>query len=253
MIRTILLGMILLLAFQIVLPASASEPQPTKWSDLVPEKIPDPFKKLSQEQIQDVSYVLRVGRLIAEDKLQADGPDAKEAVNIEHRLRKDGVDVGYLLSLREQVRRLREKQANSIQSNLIGRTVQLTGYVVPLKKSDKLVTEFLLVPNFDACSHSIPPPPNQSILVRFGEGIACRGRVTAVRVTGRIDAKYTSRLLLRASGPTEFGAAYAITPQEVEVALSKGAGQRKSADHLRKSVKSGSVTSTARLETKDIE
>jgi hypothetical protein len=48
-----------------------------------------------------------------------------------------------------------------------GTAVRIPGYVVPLDRSERGISEFLLVPYFGACIHSPPPPSNQIIRVRL--------------------------------------------------------------------------------------
>jgi hypothetical protein len=48
-----------------------------------------------------------------------------------------------------------------------GAAIRIPGYVVPLDRSDRGTSEFLLVPYFGACIHTPPPPSNQIIHVRL--------------------------------------------------------------------------------------
>ncbi|WP_257253610.1 MULTISPECIES: DUF3299 domain-containing protein [unclassified Endozoicomonas] len=51
------------------------------------------------------------------------------------------------------------------------RTVKIPGYLVPLNlDKDQRATELLLVPTMGACIHVPPPPPNQTVYVKFKEG-----------------------------------------------------------------------------------
>ncbi len=49
---------------------------------------------------------------------------------------------------------------------LNGKTVRITGFVVPLEFDMTYVNEFLLAPYMGACIHVPPPPANQIILVK---------------------------------------------------------------------------------------
>ncbi|WP_422445262.1 MULTISPECIES: DUF3299 domain-containing protein [unclassified Endozoicomonas] len=50
--------------------------------------------------------------------------------------------------------------------------VKIPGYLVPLNiGKDQSATELLLVPTLGACIHVPPPPPNQTIFVRYDQGI----------------------------------------------------------------------------------
>ena len=175
------------------------------------------LKSSASNSCKTLRSVARIRNLIAAEKVEPDGETAKEAAEIEQRLKKAGVDIGYLLSMRDQVRRLREIQEDSVQTDLQGKVVRLAGFVVPLKKSDNLVTEFLLVPSADSCSDAKLPLANQSIFVRSADGIPSKGRQTAVRVTGRIEAKQTACFIQRKLGVARVTVAYALAPQEIEV------------------------------------
>jgi hypothetical protein len=60
---------------------------------------------------------------------------------------------------------------------LDGKQVKLPGFVVPLEMDATQMSEFLLVPYFGACIHTPPPPANQTVYVRTGEGQAYRGEM----------------------------------------------------------------------------
>jgi hypothetical protein len=218
MIRQVLLAFVVAILPLGTFSAYASEPQSISWSDLVPDDtFPDPFKKLSREQLDGLSFVLRIRHLVATEKMSKDSPGVKEAAKIEHSLTKAGIDIDWLIGLRRRVGQMREMRARAVQPKLISKHVKLSGYVVPVKKSNGLVTEFLLVADVATCSNSSPPPPNQLVYVKARDGITVQGRVTAVSVTGSIEARKTTNAFLRASGPVQFVGAYAITPEAIEV------------------------------------
>ena len=52
-----------------------------------------------------------------------------------------------------------------VNSALVGQSVRIPGFVVPLEDSKDGLKEFLLVPYFGACVHSPPPPANQIVHV----------------------------------------------------------------------------------------
>ncbi|HWU42514.1 MAG TPA: DUF3299 domain-containing protein [Bdellovibrio sp.] len=57
-------------------------------------------------------------------------------------------------------------------SDLNGKAVKIPGFMVPLEDNQRDVTEFLLVPNAQACIHVPPPPPNQMVYVKMKKGVA---------------------------------------------------------------------------------
>ena len=165
----------------------------------------------------DLSFVVRIRHLLADEKVAADGPDVKEAAQIEQSLIKAGIDIEWLVAQRRRVGQMREIQAKAVQQNVVGKRVELAGYVIPLKKANNLVTEFMLVPSVVSCSSSnpTPPPPNQAIFVQLEDGFARLGRVTAARIIGRIEAKEIARTIPSVRGSTVVTSAYVITPENI--------------------------------------
>jgi uncharacterized protein len=49
--------------------------------------------------------------------------------------------------------------------DLQGKTIELTGYLLPVDREGDLVYEFMLLPWGGLCSHVPPPPPNQTVHV----------------------------------------------------------------------------------------
>lgn len=218
MIRHVLLAFVVAIISLGTFSAYASDPQPITWSDLVPDNtFPDPFQKLSQDQLADLSFVVRIHHLLAAEKVTADGPEVQEATKIEQSLIKAGIDVGGLMAMRRRVGQIREMQAKAVERDVVGRKVELSGYVIPVKKSDGVVTEFMLVPSVASCSSSnlTPPPPNQTIFVQLDDGFARLGRVTAATIIGQIEAKEIARTIPSAHGSTMFTSAYVITPENI--------------------------------------
>ncbi len=71
--------------------------------------------------------------------------------------------------------------------------VRLPGYLVPLNlNKDQSATELLLVPTLGACIHVPPPPPNQTIFIRYPKGIkVTEAGYTAYWIEGVIKVEKT--------------------------------------------------------------
>ena len=199
-------------------------PRVIRWSLLAPEKgkpFNDPFTKLSSDQLQDLSYVVRVRRLIAKEKIEADGEDAKDAAALASKLKQQGIDIGWLMAQRERVRQIRglqvESLSKSIASSLQDKRVSLIGYVIPIKVKERRLTEFFLVPTIAACSHENAPPRLQVVYVSTEQGIALLDRRTPVRVTGKVTAETTTRTTFNGNGRVKVHSAYTIPSPEIEV------------------------------------
>ena len=111
-------------------PPGASVPGPTRtigWEQLIPAGW-DPYKDLKALNL---------------DTLKDNDPKAEEAL-----------------------KKMRKMWDNApINPLILGQSVRLPGYVVPLEDLATGIKEFLLVPYFGACVHSPPPPANQIVHV----------------------------------------------------------------------------------------
>ena len=76
--------------------------------------------------------------------------------------------------------------------DLIGKSVKIPGFVVPLEGDDgfEFIKEFLLVPVYGMCIHVPPPPPNQVIHVIMDEQVHFEKVLYAVWITGILDIGY---------------------------------------------------------------
>ncbi|WP_037086071.1 DUF3299 domain-containing protein [Neorhizobium vignae] len=66
------------------------------------------------------------------------------------------------------------------------RTVELTGFILPVDQDGEMVYEFMLVPWAGACSHSAAPPPNQLVHVVAAEPFHLSRVYEVVTVTGNL-------------------------------------------------------------------
>jgi len=200
-----------------------------RWSVLAPENgkpFNDPFAKLTQDQLSDLSYVVRVQRLISEEKLEADGVDAKEAAKLVRKLTTEGVDIGWLMVQRERVQQIRglqlENLSKSIAESFGNKKVTLTGYVIPIKVSQERLTEFFLVPTSAACSNEAAPSPLHVLLVSTDQGIILPGPRLPVRVTGTIRAQTAKRAVRNGISVTTVHSAYTMSTPQIEVYTQPG-------------------------------
>ena len=198
------------------------------WKTLAPDggQYNDAFARLSQAQRQNLAFVVRIRRLIAEEKLAADGADAAEVAGIASELEQNGVEIDWLLGQREVVSKQRGRHdraiARSVAKKLKGQPILLSGYVIPLMEHDGRVTEFFLVSTVAACSHASAPPENQMVYVQSPDGIIVRKRGTAAKVMGQLTSKLTHRTLVGTSGPQRYAAGYQMLATDVVTAAGVG-------------------------------
>lgn len=137
-------------------PPGASVPGPVRtigWEQLIPAGW-DPFKDLKALNL---------------DALKDNDPKAEEALQ-----------------------KMRKMWDNApINPMLLGQSVRLPGYVVPLEDLPEGMKEFLLVPYFGACIHSPPPPANQIVHVVLDKPAKRLRMMDVVWITGPMSATKT--------------------------------------------------------------
>jgi len=106
----------------------------------------------------------------------------------------EGLNIAFLLDgdprANEAMAKLRElwDKAPAVKT-LHGQQVRLPGFVAPLERSPRGISEFLLVPYFGACIHSPPPPANQIVHVIVSDPISEKVAQGAVLASGRLEVQ----------------------------------------------------------------
>ncbi len=195
------------------------------WGRLAPENgrpFNDPFVRLSREQLAELSYVARIRRLIAQQKIDADGDDAADAIRLSAKLSRQGIDVNWLLVQRQRVPDIRRRQitecAESVAASVKSQPVELVGFATNIPTAR---TAFLLLPTATMCSHSTSPSPLHVVIVEAQERQPITSENTPVRVRGFLTAHSSTTKLLNGSGVQVFESAYRIVPSSIEVLSSK--------------------------------
>ena len=86
-----------------------------------------------------------------------------------------------------------------VNTALVGQTVRIPGFVVPLEDTKEGLKEFLLVPYFGACVHSPPPPANQIVHVLPRSPAKGLRSMDAVWITGTLSTGRTDSYMGAAS------------------------------------------------------
>ena len=117
--------------------------------------------------------------------------------------------------------------AFEVASDRLNSRVSIDGYVLPLRRENGRVIEFLLVPWVGACIHTPAPPPNQIIHVDYPEGFEAVSMFTPVRLAGRLTHWPASHTLFLVDGSRSIPTSYTMeqatiggTPGEVIAANS---------------------------------
>lgn len=202
--------------------AVAAQPVVISWKTLQPtgNSSADPFSKLSEQQLRDLGFVVRVRELVAAEKLSESSEDFREATDIARQLQKDGVDIEWLIGQRTRIAALRRARSRAVAKDVSRKhkdqEVQIAGYVIPLKKRNGILHEFFVVPSIAACSHASAPPENQLIHVSLEKGIRPAEGYMAVRLTGKLQAAPVTRKVASPEGPKPFTAGYSFQTTQIE-------------------------------------
>ena len=214
--KTIARILYIALAVALASPLLAADPRNIGWEDLLPEERPyhDPFAELEYKQINDLVTLYRI------ETQNADTTDKEwraEAVEVRERLESQGLDPDWLFEQRVIVMNQRRLAASEPNPDLLGQTVRIPGYLLPLDIVDQKVVEFLLVPTVGACIHTPPPPANQMVFVRYAQGFEVDALYKPVWISGEMRAQSRKQSLSFVDGQADIETSYAMDALSVEV------------------------------------
>lgn len=209
----------LVLMFSLAVPqglALAADPQEISWDRLAPPAavIENPFETLTDDQMDSLRQILRFE---AQAERSDDAEARAEAQALRRQLTEDGLDVDGLFAARLAIMEKREAAASAVNEDLVGTSVRLPGYVLPLQFKDRKAVAFLLVPTVGACIHTPPPPANQVVHVVYPEGIEVNGPFTPVWITGTMVAQSSVQDVGYVDGQAPVSVSYSMQPVLVEM------------------------------------
>lgn len=195
--------------------ASQAETTQIYWDDLAPAPEPyeNPFAGMESDQLQRLANLLRYETQSPE---ALDEAARNDAASLRQSLTAEGLDVDGLFEQRLVVMQAREKAANTPNAEILGQSIRLGGYVLPLEMEGENAIEFLLVPTVGACIHVPPPPANQMVHVSYPSGFAVTGLYDPVWITGEIRAEHAMRDVNYSDGASQVAVSYTMHAGAVE-------------------------------------
>jgi hypothetical protein len=199
----------------LAVPALASEPRVVGWDDLAPEPVEydNPFTELAPEQLRALRKILRFQQT---DDSGRSVITPEEAAALRAELEADGLDVDWLFEQRRIIMETRQKIATATNDELLGHSVRIPGYLLPLEINDQKAVEFLLVPTVGACIHTPTPPANQMVHVRYPDGFAIEGLYTPIWISGKLLAENKVETVRYVDGESRVEMSYAMQADLVE-------------------------------------
>ncbi|MEZ9196841.1 DUF3299 domain-containing protein [Shewanella sp. 10N.286.54.B9] len=142
--------------------------------------------------------------------------DKENAVKARQRLIDDGVDVDAALDARARYMSLAQRRAESLNTEVNGKRVSMSGFVVPTKFNGVKATEFLLLPYAGACIHMPPPAANQIVKLSYSPGFEVENVQFPVTVRGTINADKQTELVQLVDGKMNVTMGYAMDALTIE-------------------------------------
>nr|WP_321249687.1 DUF3299 domain-containing protein [uncultured Ruegeria sp.] len=109
-----------------------------------------------------------------------------------------------------------ESSRNDLNDSLLGQSIEISGFVLPLSFTDTKITEFVLVPFAGACVHTPPPSRNQMIVVNYPEGFLVNGLFQAVAISGQLARGDTVRSVGFSDGVSSLDIGYHMEAASVD-------------------------------------
>ncbi|MEP2530066.1 DUF3299 domain-containing protein [Shimia sp.] len=216
MMKTLSTVLAAILAFSVAHPGWAIEPLEITWVDLLPEERPyhDPFAELEYSQLLDLVELYRIEVL---KTVEENDETRAMALEIRESLVSQGLDPDQLFKQRDIVMNQRKLEATEPNPELLGKTVRLPGYLLPLEMIDQKAVEFLLVPTVGACIHTPPPPPNQMVFVRYDQGFDVDELYKPVWISGEMRAENQTNELSLVDGQADIETTYFVQAVSVDI------------------------------------
>lgn len=196
---------------------NAAEYKTIGWEDLQGkvEAYDDPFKQLTEEQIYNISIYARISKMDKVTPKRVSEGMRKEVKKAEETLKKEGVNIAYLLSQREHIKEMRKKTASAVNLDLNNTNISMSGFMLALDLKEGKTNEFLLVPTVGACIHTPPPPMNQIVYVTINKAVKAGLRFEAVTISGKIISKNMSSNLFLVDGKSDINSGYTMQADKV--------------------------------------
>jgi hypothetical protein len=198
--------------------AAGADSRDITWDDLVPAaaEFDDPFTKLTEDQLYELSIVAQIRDRIEAGK-EVDDKTLEMYQEGIKTLQDQDVDIDGLIAMRDEVAEDRIAKTFLANPELDGKPVRMPGYLLPLEYDGNKVNEFLLVPYVGACIHTPPPPPNQIVYVTSETGFTPEGGLyTPVWVDGIMKTQQNEANLSLVDGSSAVPSSYTIEASSVK-------------------------------------
>jgi hypothetical protein len=106
-------------------------------------------------------------------------------------------------------------RGETLSWDLQGKTIELTGYLLPVDREGDLVYEFMLLPWGGLCAHVPPPPPNQTVHVTSERPYKLSEIYEPVSISGVLKPGLETTQLFVLDGVTVIESGYSVGRAQV--------------------------------------
>ncbi len=186
------------------------------WRDLKPalKSLETPFEKLPYPLLNAMRTQVRWRTSSTSERSNPDLIKEYKAAN--GVLSAHDVDVERLMQERRKIIAQNNSIGRGPNLEILGTTIRLPGYIVPLTIDGAVVTEFLFVPVAGSCVHTPSPPPNQIIHVVYPKGIEFKSIFDAYWIEGELLAERRVSDVTFYDGATNVESIYELNAHIVE-------------------------------------
>ena len=241
--------------FALALVTSSAEPASASAADITWSELPDqqaqsyedPFRDLSESDIQTLARVARLEESLyrPETQVAEQRRISAELDTLKAGLAEQGIDADWLIPQRWDVADRRKLAATAGNPKLDGAEVSIAGFAIPAPPDEDGTPMAYLVEQRGMCSHTPPPLPNQLIRVRLVEGWQPNEMHEPVRLVGHLHIDPGKQMLRVVDGDVSMDATWRLDANGVETISGGIAGAQGSSDwvtQLRAKLKSGPDT-----------
>ena len=210
-------GLAALLALALPAQATAGAARALTWEDLRPaslEEVADPFAQMPDEQVEMLRALVR-SRILEARGFPVTDDARRTREQLTGKLAAQGVDVDAMLARRDAIIAARRRAAEGGITALEGQEVRLSGFLLAVAVIDGYVTEYVLVAAPGACSHAMPPSPNQVVRVRPSQPSTLAGYYEPATAIGTLRLRLESRSVHLVDGERVLASTYAIDDADV--------------------------------------
>lgn len=193
--------------------AAIAAPSTLNWADLQPDDPALRARVAALNSAEKNRLIRAVQKRELEQAMKKDNVKPDALSEKDRQLLKE--DLRDLSAFVDEIANFEKKRTSELKQALNQKEVRIDGYLLPLKQTDRKVTEFLLVPVIGACIHVPAPPPNQMIVVSYPQGYLQSGMFAPVTISGKLQVGTSRASLSLVDGSAMVEAGYRMQADDV--------------------------------------